>query len=139
MDRRRFLAGLACAGLVLASPAYAQDAQARILQRLQDDGYVNIRLSRTFLGRIRILASGTQGEREIVLNPSTGVVLRDYLRPPASDGDTHDRQDDDQDDADDHDASNDDDDTDDSDDASDDGNDGGNDDDDEDGGDDDDD
>ena len=85
MKRRAFFTGLAAAGLVLPHGAVAQDAQTRVIQRLQRDGYRNIRVSRTFLGRIRIVARGVPGEREIILNPSTGAILRDVLRQSGSD------------------------------------------------------
>ena len=85
MKRRAFITGLAAAGLVLPLGAVAQDAQTRVIQRLQRDGYRNIRVSRTFLGRIRIVARGVPGEREIILNPSTGAILRDVLRQSGSD------------------------------------------------------
>lgn len=84
MKRRAFITGLACAGLVFPQEALAQDAQTRVIQRLQRDGYRNIRISRTFLGRIRIIARGAAGEREIILNPSTGAILRDVLRQSGS-------------------------------------------------------
>ena len=52
----------------------------RIVSQLREDGYTEIRMSRTLLGRIRFLAIGPPGRREIVVHPATGVVLRDYFK-----------------------------------------------------------
>lgn len=57
--------------------AFAQDYQAAVLAQLRQDGYSNIIMTTTFLGRIRFIAQGADGQREIVLNPRTGEVLRD--------------------------------------------------------------
>ena len=70
--------------LILAmTPATAQANDAmrdRIIRELRDDGYTDIRIFRTFLGRLRFIARDDDTRREIVLNPATGVILRDYLR-----------------------------------------------------------
>ena len=50
-----------------------------MIQSLQSQGFSGIEVSRTWLGRTRIVATGSAGRREIVLNPNTGEVLRDYL------------------------------------------------------------
>ena len=78
MNRRTFLSGLAALA-VFGTPVAAQTAQDQIVRQLQRQGYRNIRVSRTWLGRVRILARGRNGSREIVLNPATGAILRDYL------------------------------------------------------------
>jgi len=64
--------------LALAPPAFAQSVEDRIIAELVQDGYTQIRRSRTFLGRIRIVAVGNGHEREIVFNPANGLILRDY-------------------------------------------------------------
>lgn len=76
MNRRRFLA-LSTAALAVAGPAVAQDVVAEIRQTLERRGYNDITVSRTWLGRSRILASGPKGTREIIVNPATGEILRD--------------------------------------------------------------
>ncbi len=78
MNRRGFVSGLAVFILV-GQPGQAQTAQDQILRQLRDQGYSNIRARRTFLGRVRILADRRDGSREIVLNPSTGAIMRDYV------------------------------------------------------------
>ena len=50
------------------------------VRELREDGYDNIRISRTFLGRLRFTGSQPGRRREIVVNPSNGAILRDYVR-----------------------------------------------------------
>lgn len=104
--------------LIFAAPAAHADAEVvrdRIVSVLREDGYGEIRISRTLLGRMRFVGSRPDARREIVVNPNSGVVLRDYVRflNRSSDGssnsgssgnhdDDHD-YDDDYDDDDDHD------------------------------------
>lgn len=64
--------------LPLAAPVWAQTAQDQVIKELTQLGYRHFTVSRTWLGRVRVVAKGKPGTREIVLNPSTGVVLRDY-------------------------------------------------------------
>lgn len=52
----------------------------RIVAELREDGYREIRISRTLLGRMRFVASKHDARREIVVNPRTGEILRDYIR-----------------------------------------------------------
>lgn len=65
--------------------AKANDAvRDRIVGELQQDGYSEIRVYRTFLGRLRFVAQNGKAKREIVVNPATGVILRDYLSVPST-------------------------------------------------------
>lgn len=64
----------ACAG-----QAHAEDQSARIADRLRSQGFADVSVSRTLLGRTRIVADGKPGHREIVLDPRTGEVLRDLF------------------------------------------------------------
>lgn len=80
MKRREFLSGLAV-GLVLASPAAAQDYVDSIVRQLKQQGYRSIVQERTLLGRVRIVANRKDGEREIIVNPRTGEILRDLWIP----------------------------------------------------------
>ncbi len=63
----------------LAGAAFAQSAQDAIIEELRADGYTSVTTSRTLLGRVRIVAERPGREREIVFNPRTGVILRDYV------------------------------------------------------------
>ena len=61
----------------MAEPKQVSDPWVKQLKR---DGYGDIRIERTFLGRVRIVAERNEVQREIVLNRSTGEVLRDYSK-----------------------------------------------------------
>lgn len=76
MNRRGFLAMLG-AGLVSATGAVAETYADLIVRQLVDQGYVNVVVEVTLLGRVRIRAEGEYGLREIILNPRTGEILRD--------------------------------------------------------------
>ncbi len=78
MKRRQLLAGL-LAGVALPGGVFAQTAEDQVVNQLKRQGYQRITLGRTLLGRTRIVATGPRGRREIVLNPSTGAILRDYV------------------------------------------------------------
>jgi hypothetical protein len=90
---------------------WAQDIEAQIISQLQAQGYARIHVTRTWLGRVRIEAEGPGREREIIFNPTTGEILRDYweIEDDHSGGDgvlpssVSDSSDDDGDDRDDHD------------------------------------
>lgn len=74
MNRRRALAVLAI-GLMATVPARA-DFEADIIDWLRGEGFEQIDVTRTFLGRVRILASKASGTREVIFNPRTKEVLR---------------------------------------------------------------
>ncbi|MGY6703307.1 hypothetical protein [Roseinatronobacter sp.] len=75
---------LCLAVTALHEPAYAQDAApARITAEMVSDalvgqGYAVESVTRTLLGRARIVASSGQVWREVVIDVSTGQILRDY-------------------------------------------------------------
>jgi hypothetical protein len=82
MDRRRFLIGLTGTGVgVLLSPALAiaQTVADPVLRALTKQGYGDITIKRTWLGRLRITAERGGRQREIILNKRTGEVLRDVV------------------------------------------------------------
>ena len=64
--------------LSVALPAQAETITDRILAQLVLQGYTVLEQNRTWLGRERILAENDQIRREIVFNPGTGEILRDY-------------------------------------------------------------
>ncbi|MGQ0610185.1 MAG: hypothetical protein ACT4N9_03640 [Paracoccaceae bacterium] len=76
MNRRGFIALLG-AGLFSASVAAAETYADLIVRQLVDQGYANVTVETTLLGRVRIRAEGEYGLREIILNPRTGEILRD--------------------------------------------------------------
>lgn len=85
MNRRDFLAGLGAGGL-MALPAFAQGFADSVVRQLRRQGFATITTERTLLGRVRILAVGNGGRREIILNPRSGEILRDLWELDASGG-----------------------------------------------------
>lgn len=77
MKRRAFLIGLV-AGAVMAGPALAQGVVDDVVAQLRRQGFRSIVTERTLLGRIRIIATRSDGSREIIINPRTGEILRDF-------------------------------------------------------------
>ncbi|WP_372839528.1 hypothetical protein [Phaeovulum sp.] len=72
------LAALATALMLSAGAALGLGLSAdQIVQQLRNQGYGEITISRTFLGRTRIVAIGALGRREIIIDPRNGVILRD--------------------------------------------------------------
>lgn len=66
--------------VMTVSLAHAEGLRDSIVSSLARQGYSKIVVSRTFLGRTRILATRPGGTREIVFNPYNDVILRDYMR-----------------------------------------------------------
>ena len=75
MRRRRFLTGLLAT--LLPGAALAQDVVGTVVSQLRSQGYDRISVSRTLLGRARVQARSASQQREIVINPVTGEILRD--------------------------------------------------------------
>jgi hypothetical protein len=66
--------------LAFGAPVHAQSIQDSIVMQLQEQGYTDIAVNRTLLGRVRVVARNQTHERELVFNPTTGELLRDYWR-----------------------------------------------------------
>ena len=80
-------ASLTIALCLSTSLALAETVQDSIVRQLQDQGFSRIEIQRTLLGRVRIEAYSNTLERELVFNPSTGEILRDYWEPRDDDDD----------------------------------------------------
>ena len=78
MTTRRLIASATLALWACVGAAWAQGIETRIISQLQSEGYVRFEVTRTWLGRLRIAAEGPGIEREIIVNPNTGEILRDY-------------------------------------------------------------
>ena len=76
MNRRTFLLAAASFTVLSTAPARA-DFTDDMVEWLSGQGYFDIEVTRTLLGRVRIVASLGKGRRELILNPRTGEVLRD--------------------------------------------------------------
>ena len=64
--------------MLSASMALAGPVDDAIVQQLQNHGYTAIDVRKTLLGRVRIIAANKNRVREIILNPNSGEILRDY-------------------------------------------------------------
>ena len=123
MRRREFLLHWTAA-LVFSGKAQAGAVEDQLVQQLTNEGYAKVKVSRTLLGRRRIVAFSNTRRREIILNPRTGEILRDYweeigesggsasglFNNDIEEGEIEDEDDDDDDDEDDDDEDDDDDD-----------------------------
>lgn len=80
INRRLFL--LTSAGALLgARSAFAADTpEDQVARNLAGAGFRITSRRRTLLGRVRFLAVRGGTEREVVLDPSSGEILRDYSR-----------------------------------------------------------
>lgn len=73
-----------CICMMLAAlpmTAAAQSFEDQILAQLTEQGFEDFEVSRTFLGRIRVISTNETLTRELVFNPNTGEILRDYWKP----------------------------------------------------------
>lgn len=77
---KRLLLVLAIALAPIPASADIDSVRDRIVQELREDGYYEIRMNRTWLSRLRFVATRDDAVREIVVNPNTGVILRDYVK-----------------------------------------------------------
>ncbi|MEX0311604.1 MAG: hypothetical protein AB3N17_15315 [Tateyamaria sp.] len=64
----------------LAVPVWAGPVEDSIIRQLENQGFSQIEVRRTLLGRSRIVAQSASLYREIVVNPVTGEILRDFWR-----------------------------------------------------------
>lgn len=71
----------------LALPGFAGPIEDSIVRQLREQGFSQIEVRRTLLGRSRIIARSRDLYREIVVSPVTGEILRDYWRELSSDED----------------------------------------------------
>lgn len=62
----------------LSGAVWAKSVEEMLLASLEAQGYVIIEQGYTFLGRLRIVAVNGEIRREIVIQPGTGEILRDY-------------------------------------------------------------
>ena len=61
-----------------ASPLWGRTIEEQVLASLEGQGYVILEQGYTFLGQLRIVADNGVYRRELVVNPGTGEILRDY-------------------------------------------------------------
>ena len=76
--KRRTLLISGVLALWVAGAAHAQSFQDSVVEQLRSQGFSQINVSRTWLGRAQIEATSATQRREIILNPRTGEILRDF-------------------------------------------------------------
>lgn len=103
VNSRPLIALLSALAVSMASPSFAQSSgQAQsvsegsivvasleyqnVISNLQSEGYKIIKVSRTLLGRIRIVARNGDHTREVVVSRTTGEIKRDVVRAIAGSG-----------------------------------------------------
>jgi hypothetical protein len=74
MARKAF--GIVFAGMMVATAAHAEGFADSLVAQLRAEGFTEIETERTLLGRTKIVASGSEGKREIVINQN-GEIMRD--------------------------------------------------------------
>ena len=79
MMMARKVMGALVMGALGAGPALADSVSDNIVAQLETQGCRNVSTERTGLGRTRIIAEGEAGQREIVVNPNNGEILRDMF------------------------------------------------------------
>jgi hypothetical protein len=68
--------------LLMHAPAHAQSPVAEdVITRIEAEGYTVTEVTRSWLGRIVITASSKTDLREVVLNRTSGEILRDQRFP----------------------------------------------------------
>lgn len=75
---RKFLITMTALVLMFPALARADHIQDSIVQELAEQGYTHVKITTTWLGRTRFLASDGSRQREIIINANTGEILRDY-------------------------------------------------------------
>ncbi len=73
-----FVFGAALALATLPAAAQAGPVEDSVIRQLRAQGFSRIEVARTMLGRVRIVARSAELEREIIVDPRTGEILRDY-------------------------------------------------------------
>ncbi len=77
--KRRTILAIAIVAAIGAAPAFGQTAiQQRFVSELKQQGFGDLKINRTWLGRVRITAQSKDYKRELVFNPNSGEILRDY-------------------------------------------------------------
>jgi hypothetical protein len=75
---KRVLIPLLIVAGLFGPPTHAATSEETIVNELREQGFTRVEIRRTLLGRTRIIATSPAYEREIVINPASGVILRDY-------------------------------------------------------------
>lgn len=89
LKRIVFILVLATA-MPVAQPVFANPIADSAVSQLRKQGYSDIQVQRTLLGRIRITATSETYTRELVIHPITGEIMRDRWSSNAQSANTPD-------------------------------------------------
>ena len=67
--------------MTFANVAQAQSTEGDVIRNLETGGYELVDRRKSWLGRIILDFRSDRFEREIILNPVNGEILRDYSEP----------------------------------------------------------
>jgi hypothetical protein len=85
MTRRGMVLRMLMIGLLAGAPASAQgDIGDQIAAELRAEGYTDVTVERTLLGRVRIVGRMPGRRREVVVDRGTGEILRDLTEEEGS-------------------------------------------------------
>jgi len=76
--KRSYLMAMLLATALSTGPAVAATVKEKLVNELKSQGFVDLTITRTWLGRTRIIGSNGKYKRELVFNPYSGEILRDY-------------------------------------------------------------
>lgn len=84
--RTRLIGSLLGAALFASAPGAVLGQQmSAVVTFIEAQGYNIVQIERTWLGRIRIEAVRGNLEREMIIDPNTGEILRDYIEEAGDD------------------------------------------------------
>ena len=64
--------------LFLSSTACAMTPEEELIAQVESQGFILVERESTWLGRVSLEFISDTHEREIILNPNNGAILRDY-------------------------------------------------------------
>ena len=79
MRRRELLRGAILLAALVTAPPLLADPVTEITRQLRADGFEVREIGRTWLRRVRIVAESPNERREVVFDPATGEIRRDYI------------------------------------------------------------
>lgn len=71
------LLALVFAGILAAHPAFSDNYADEIALQMARQGFADVAVDGTWLGRVRVTGTRNGTVREIIVNPNTGEILRD--------------------------------------------------------------
>lgn len=73
--------------LIFSNPASAQGFEDVLVTKMKNDGYRLVERKKSLLGRVILEFRSNKLERQIIIKPNTGEIIRDYAEEFDDDGD----------------------------------------------------